>query len=209
LSDHILPGQGSLFATDALHRPDPERLKDLRSFAVKCQNCALRANRQNVVFGEGNPNRPPVVFIGEGPGALEDAAGRPFVGPVGQLLDKMILAMGLTREQVYLCFIVACRPKHSPPAPEEILACREWWVGQLRAIQPQIIVAMGATATRALLEPKKEEPILAYRKKWHTWQGLPLRVTYHPSFLILNPREKPAAWMDLQEVVKKLKSLDV
>lgn len=159
------------------------------------------------MFGAGNPNSPPIAFIGEAPGELEDGSGKPFEGAAGQLLDNMLKAMSLTRDQVYMCTVLSCRiPIRRPPSAEELFACRDWWVGQLRAVQPLVIVTLGTTATTALLEPKKVEDIGTYRKKWHMWQGIPLRATYHPSFLVRNPADKPAAWMDLQEVMKLLKS---
>jgi uracil-DNA glycosylase family 4 len=195
--------QLGLFNEEVLRKPDPVLLESLRVASKSCKRCSLSSQCRQPVFGEGNPNRPPVAFVGEAPGANEDLQGRPFVGPAGELLNKMIEAMGLTREGIYIFNVLLCRPPgNRPPYPEEILMCREWFVGQARAVQPRIIVALGATAANVLLENRKEEPVGVMRKGWHDWQGIPVRVTYHPSFLLRTPEEKNEAWGDLQEVMK-------
>jgi len=198
--------QLGLFNDDVLRKPDPVLLANLRETSKSCISCVLRAQCTQPVFGEGNGDRPTLAFVGEAPGAIEDARGRPFVGPSGDLLDKMILAMGLSREGVYVLNIVMCRPPgNRRPAPDEITHCREWFTGQMRAVQPKIIVALGSTAGNVLLENKKEALVGVMRKDWHEWQGIPVRVTYHPSYLLRAPQEKNEAWGDLQEVMKLMK----
>lgn len=195
-----------MFSVAALCKPDPERLKALKAEALLCQKCAIRQTCRQVVFGEGRADRPLIAFVGEMPGATDDAQGRPFAGQAGDLLTKMILAMEIPREEVYFCNIVNCRPpENRPPSKEEIANCREWFTGQLRFVQPQIIVALGVAASNALLETKRPEPLTKHRGVWHEWQGIPMRVTFHPNHLHRHPLDKPYAWGDLQEVLKKLK----
>ena len=198
--------QLGLFNDDVLRKPDPVLLNNLREASKRCSACALRAQCIQPVFGEGNGDRPALAFVGEAPGSIEDSQGRPFVGPSGELLDKMIVAMGLSRASVYILNIVMCRPPgNRRPEPDEITRCREWFVGQMRAVQPKIIVALGSTAGNVLLETKKEALVGAMRKDWHEWQGIPVRVTYHPSYLLRVPQEKNDAWGDLQEVLKLMR----
>ena len=194
--------QGSLFADTS----NDGALVDLRERAMRCTSCKLQWTRRSVVFGEGNANRPNVCFVGEGPGANEDMDGRPFVGKAGQLLDKMIEAMKLTREQVYICNTVCCRPPDNrTPEPEEMIACRPFLLGQLHLVQPRIIVALGQTAATALT--KKAKPVSKLRGGWHEYGSTPLKVSFHPAYLLRNPQEKARAWQDMQEVIKKLGEL--
>ena len=207
MSDNPLPGQMALFDTKLLLKPDPERLLQLKQFALSCRKCGLRSGCKQVVFGEGCTDRPSIAFIGEGPGANEDSCGRPFIGKAGELLNSMLRAMEIPRSSVYICNIVCCRPpENRVPTREEAGACREWLVGQLRYIQPRVLVALGGTAANALLETKKTKTMHDLRKEWHEWQGIPMRATFHPAFLLRNPTEKSQAWSDLQEVLKMLKS---
>lgn len=207
MSDNPLPGQMALFSVSALCKPDPERLKALRAEAVLCQRCEIRKGCKQVVFGEGREDRPLIAFIGEAPGLNEDVEGRPIVGSPGDLLNRMISAMKLERSDCYFCNVIGCHPPDSrPPMKEEMASCREWLVGQLRFIQPQIIVAMGAFAANALTETKRPESLIKLRGIWHEWQGLPMRVTFSPHHLHRHPLDKPYAWNDMLEVLKRLKS---
>jgi DNA polymerase len=180
----------------------------LRAEAVLCRKCDLRKTCKQVVLGEGRIDRPLIAFVGEAPGINEDTQGLPFVGTAGDLLNRVIQAMQLQREDMYFLNAVACHPPDNrPPTKEEVASCREWFVGQLRFVQPQLIVALGATAANILLEAKKPEPLIKLRGSWHEWQGLPMRVTFSPGHLHRHPLDKAYAWVDMQEVLKKLKSL--
>jgi DNA polymerase len=189
-------------------------LNKLREMALVCQKCKLCKERKKVVFGEGCIKSPPICFIGEAPGANEDREGRPFIGKAGQLLDRMIKAMGYERADVYIANAVNCRPpENRKPEKEELDACKLFLVGQLRIVQPQIIVALGASAAQALTNRKTA--IGGLRGRWMEWEDkqrgksalgkpIPLRATYHPAYLLRNPRAKKAVWQDLQIVVKWL-----
>ena len=144
----------------------------------------------------GNPNAR-LVFVGEAPGADEDAQGEPFVGRAGQLLTKIIQAMGMQREDVYICNIIKCRPpSNRTPESDEILACQPFLLKQLQAIGPQFICALGGPATQTLLRTK--EPISRLRGRFYDFHGIPLLPTYHPAFLLRNPREKKTVWEDMK-----------
>ncbi len=168
-----------------------------------CTRCGLHKGRKNIVFGEGNP-KAVIVFVGEGPGQEEDIEGRPFVGAAGQLLtDIIVKGMGLTREEVYICNIVKCRPPNNRnPEPDEINSCEPFLTGQLRAINPRVIVALGNVAAKTLL--KTGEGITALRGTWHAYHGIPLMPTFHPAYLLRNPRDKKLVWEDIQKVMAKL-----
>jgi DNA polymerase len=174
-----------------------------------CQRCKLSQGRKSVVIGEGNP-KARLVFVGEGPGEQEDIQGRPFVGKAGQLLDKMIGAMGLTREDVMILNVVKCRPPgNRNPEPDEIEACSPFLYRQLDSIQPEIIVALGKFAAQTLL--KTEERISSLRGRFHriprkgVTEGAKLMPTFHPAFLLRNPESKREAWEDLKKVAVELK----
>jgi uracil-DNA glycosylase family 4 len=207
--------QNDLFSAEMLRGPGGEAaLKSLRSKALVCQKCPLHTERDKVVFGEGCHETPPIAFIGEGPGANEDKHGRPFIGPAGQLLDKQIEAMGFTREQVYICNVVCCRPpQNRKPEKAEAKACSQFLIGQLRVVRPRVIVALGASAAQALIN--SERGIGQLRGKWHSWTDkaknspvsgltIPLRATYHPAYLLRTPKAKAAVWKDLQIVLQWL-----
>ena len=152
------------------------------------------------MFGVGNP-KAELVFVGEGPGADEDQQGIPFVGKAGQLLTKMIEAMGLQREQVYICNIVKCRPPNNRnPEPDEVAACEPFLRAQLGAIEPKLIVALGKFAAQTLL--RDATPITRLRGNWREYCGIPVMPTFHPAYLLRNPAEKKNAWLDLQQVMK-------
>jgi len=168
-----------------------------------CTRCPLAyAGRHSIVFGDGSPNAR-LMFIGEGPGADEDKQGLPFVGRAGQLLNNMIVAMGLQREDVYIANIVKCRPPNNRvPEPVEANTCSQFLLRQIDVVQPQVIVALGATAATYLLGVRRS--LSALRGRWHTCRGAKLAVTYHPAFLLRDPRQKAEAWKDLQMVMTEL-----
>lgn len=200
--------QQPLFAEAVLRKSiSQEDWTALKERALGCRKCSLRQTASKVVFGEGNIDNPPICFVGEGPGANEDLMGRPFVGRAGELLEKMIIASGYRREDIYICNIVQCRPPgNRVPEPKERESCEEWLTLQIRGIQPKTIVALGATAARALLGKKHAKSgVSDLRNRWFTWEGIPLRVSYHPAYLLRNPLEKPQAWVDLQNVLKKIR----
>lgn len=167
-----------------------------------CRLCKLCQGRKNVVFGDGSLDAE-LVFIGEGPGRDEDAQGLPFVGAAGQLLNKIIDAMKMRREEVYICNIVKCRPPNNrPPEPDEIAACMPYLEQQLSVIHPKVICAMGKTAASALLET--ESPMGALRGRTFERNGIPLIVTYHPAYLLRNPAAKKDVWEDMKKVLALL-----
>ncbi len=168
-----------------------------------CTRCPLAyAGRRTIVFGDGNPNAR-LMFVGEGPGADEDTSGIPFVGKAGQLLNNMIQAMGLKREEVYIANIVKCRPPaNRVPEPVEANTCDQFLLRQIDVVQPQVVVALGSTAATYLLGVKLS--LSALRGRWHSCRGAKLAVTYHPAFLLRDPRMKSEAWKDLQIVMKEM-----
>jgi uracil-DNA glycosylase len=167
-----------------------------------CTRCALSRNRNKIVFGDGDPNAR-LMFVGEGPGADEDAQGLPFVGRAGQLLNNMIAAMGLKREQVYIANIVKCRPpQNRVPEPEEANTCTPFLFQQIDIIRPQVLVALGSTAAVYLLGIKSS--LSGLRGRVHSWRGSKLIVTYHPAYLLRDPRQKKEAWQDLQLAMVEL-----
>jgi DNA polymerase len=177
-------------------------LQALRGEIGDCTRCTLAAGRHNLVFGDGDPNAR-LMFVGEGPGADEDAQGLPFVGRAGQLLNNMINAMGLRRDQVYIANIVKCRPpQNRVPEPIEANTCSPFLFRQIDIIHPEVIVALGATAATYLLGAKS--PLGALRGRIHQARGLKLIVTYHPAFLLRDPRQKKEAWADLQIAMAEL-----
>jgi DNA polymerase len=182
--------------------PTSSSLEQVRAELGDCKRCELCQKRKNIVFGVGNP-KAELVFVGEGPGENEDLQGEPFVGAAGQLLTKMIEAMGLSREQVYICNVVKCRPPNNRnPEPDEIAACEPFLLGQLGAIQPKVIVTLGKFAAQTLL--RDQTPITRMRGNWRTFNGIKLMPTFHPSYLLRDPSEKRKAWADLQLVMKEL-----
>jgi DNA polymerase len=168
-----------------------------------CTRCPLAyAGRRKIVFGDGSPTAR-LMFVGEGPGADEDAQGVPFVGKAGQLLNNMIAAMGLARTEVYIANIVKCRPPgNRVPEPVEANTCSQFLLRQIDVVQPEVIVALGATAAMYLLGVKQS--LSSLRGRWHACRGAKLAVTYHPAFLLRDPRQKAEAWKDLQMVMGEL-----
>jgi DNA polymerase len=177
-------------------------LKLIREEIGDCTRCALAAGRNKLVFGDGDPNAR-LMFVGEGPGADEDASGLPFVGRGGQLLNNMIQAMGLKREQVYIANVVKCRPpQNRTPEPEEAFTCSPFLFRQIDVVRPQVIVALGQTAVTYLTGEKRS--LANWRGTVHPLRGTKLIVTYHPAFLLRDPNQKKHAWADLQIAMREL-----
>ena len=178
-------------------------ISELRGTIEKCKLCAeLAKKRHKVVFGSGSTTAK-LVFVGEAPGADEDAQGLPFVGRAGQLLTKIIEAMGLTRDQVFICNVLKCRPpENRQPAPKEVDNCRPYLKRQLELIRPKVIVALGNHAVRALLQ--KEDGISGLRGTFQKYEGIPVMCTYHPAYLLRSPGEKRKVWEDMKKVMKLL-----
>ena len=168
-----------------------------------CRKCSeLARARHNVVFGVGNP-RTELMFIGEAPGADEDERGEPFVGRAGQLLTKIIEAMGFKREEIYIANILKCRPpENRAPLPNETANCLPYLQRQIELIQPKVIVALGATALRALLDI--QIGITKMRGNWYDYRGIPIMPTFHPAYLLRNPPAKKEVWQDMKTVLAKL-----
>ncbi len=177
-------------------------LEEVREELGECTRCKLHKGRHNIVFGVGNP-KARLMFVGEAPGEDEDLQGFPFVGKAGQLLTKMIEAMGLRRDDVYICNTVKCRPPNNRnPEPDELEACEPFLKGQLAAVRPEAIVTLGKFAAQSLL--RDGTPISRLRGNWREYQGIPVMPTFHPAYLLRSPQEKGKVWADLQEVMKKL-----
>jgi len=181
----------------------PVALKAIQEEIGDCTRCPLAyAGRRKIVFADGDPNAR-LMFVGEGPGADEDMQGLPFVGKAGQLLNNMISAMGVKREQVYIANIVKCRPPgNRTPEPVEATTCSQFLLKQIDVVQPEVIVALGSTAATYLLGVKQS--LSGLRGRWHSCRGAKLAVTYHPAFLLRDPRQKTEAWKDLQMVMKEM-----
>ncbi len=183
---------------------DPvEALRLIREDIGDCTRCKLhQLGRKQIVFGVGNPQAE-LMFVGEGPGADEDEQGVPFVGRAGQLLTNMITAMGLSREQVYIANVVKCRPpQNRTPEPDECATCSPFLMRQIDVIKPKVIVALGAVASKNLLQVNA--PIGQLRGKWYDFRGTQLMVTFHPAYLLRDPSKKKEAWQDLQQVMTYL-----
>lgn len=196
--------QQALFNADELQVITGEsNVNVLRQRARTCQRCPLAWERTNSVFGTGNTTKPKVAFVGEAPGYYEDQQGEPFVGPSGKLLNRMLDAMRLRRRDIYICNTICCRPPgNRKPEPKELQACRPYLEGQLDAIQPGVIVALGASAIQALLGVKKSMHEL--REGWHEWRTVPLKATFHPAYLLRVETMKHAVWEDMQEVMARI-----
>jgi len=176
-----------------------ETLASVARKVKACRRCPLGAARTQAVPGQGNAT-PEILFVGEAPGADEDRQGLAFVGAEGQLLSRMIEAMGYTREQVFITNVVKCRPPDNrPPLPDELSACRSYLLAQVRRLRPKAIVALGAVPTRAMLGT--ETAISQLRGQWHTFENIRLMPTYHPAYLLRNPKAKHEVWNDLKAVL--------
>ena len=187
--------------------PENDTLLKIREDIGDCKRCRLCEQRNKIVFGSGNEEAR-LVFVGEGPGADEDAQGVPFIGRAGQLLTQMIDGTAkkegivITRQDVYICNVVKCRPpENRAPQPDELEICGQFLFRQLTAIRPKAICALGSTAAKAVLGTK--EGVTKLRGKWHTWRDIPVMVTYHPSYLLrlYNQNAKKEAWEDLKAVL--------
>ena len=196
-------------STDEPALPTEQKQSELAAMNAQevsvCKKCRLCETRTQTVFGEGDPNAK-IFFIGEGPGENEDLTGRPFVGRAGQLLDKMIVAMGLTREQVYIANIVKCRPpQNRTPAPDEVATCTPYLERQLNIVRPRVIVTLGRPATAYMLNDPKLTMGRA-RGHWHQWRGIKLMPTFHPSYVLRSytPETRRAVWSDLQQVIAEI-----
>ena len=182
--------------------PNPHtRLQRLAKDAADCTRCELHRGRTKSVFARGSPDTD-LAFVGEGPGFHEDQQGLPFVGRAGQLLDRMITAMGYARDHVYICNVVKCRPPDNrTPLPSEASACARFLVPQLETVDPKVIIALGRCAAENL---SCVPPSGKWRGIWGQWRGIPVMPTYHPAFLLRSPQFKKPVWEDLQEVLRKL-----
>ena len=176
-------------------------LDSIRQELGECTRCRLHEGRNHLVFGEGNPQAA-LIFVGEGPGREEDLQGKPFVGRAGELLTRIIEAIELTRDEVYIANIVKCRPPNNrDPKPDEIKTCLPFLIKQLEAIKPRIICALGTFAAQTLLGT--EERISTLRGHFHTYQGVKLMPTYHPAFLLRNPQFKRDVWEDMKMIMEE------
>jgi uracil-DNA glycosylase family 4 len=180
-------------------------LDDLYAAICDCQKCPLGQSRTRFVFGVGNPNAD-IMFVGEAPGADEDRLGEPFVGRAGKLLDKILAAMKLSRDDVFIANILKCRPPNNrDPKPEEAQTCEPYLHKQIKLIKPKIICCLGRIAAQRLLQT--EMTLGKMRDRWFDYQGTLLMVTYHPAALLRNPEYKRPTWEDMQKLMKKLEEL--
>lgn len=196
-----LPLKGEESMSD-VGSPVPESVEDVLHDLGDCRRCALGAGRTRLVFGVGNPEAR-IVFVGEAPGRDEDLQGEPFVGEAGQLLTRIIQAMGFDREEVYICNVLKCRPPgNRNPLPAEIEACQPFLLRQIKAVGPEVIVALGTFAAQTLLAVR--EPISMLRGRFHDYHGIPLMPTFHPAYLLRNPAMKREVWNDMKAVMRVL-----
>lgn len=201
---HVLPWKSTPQPASV---PSPElSLDELAAVVARCTLCALHKGRTRTVFGTGARDAR-LMFIGEGPGRDEDLQGEPFVGAAGQLLTRIIGAIGLRRDQVYIANIVKCRPPNNrTPHAEEIASCRPYLTAQIDLIRPRIICTLGNVAAQAILETT--EKISSLRGKFHRWRDILVMPTYHPAFLLRNPEKKRDVWEDMKMVQKELSQPD-
>ena len=187
-------------ARDSLTEPS---LAELEAVAKQCRECRLHRGRTHVVFGVGNPHAE-LMFVGEAPGRDEDRHGEPFVGRAGQLLTRIIEAIGMKRQDVYIANVIKCRPPDNRnPEEDEIAHCEPYLIRQIALVQPRLIVALGTFAAQTLLQTRL--PISQLRGRFHTYQGVKLMPTFHPAFLLRNPERKRAVWEDMQMVQRELR----
>ena len=180
----------------------PKSLEEMERSLSGCSLCSLSEQRESIVFGAGNPQAR-LVLVGEAPGHDEDEKGLPFVGEAGKLLDKILQAMNLSRQEVYICNVLKCRPPDNrDPQPDEIATCEPFLKQQLKLIQPELIVTLGRFATHELL--KTTEPIGKLRGHWYEYEGIPLMPTFHPAYLLRNPSGKRPVWEDMKQVMQRL-----
>ncbi len=202
------PRESAVLQTDLLEEKPlwgrEPRLEEVREVLGECTRCGLCEGRKTIVFGDGNPDAD-LMFIGEGPGEQEDLRGLPFVGRAGELLTAMIeRGLGLSRPDVYICNIVKCRPpRNRTPLPDEVAACRPFLEGQIDAVRPKVIVALGKPATSLLLG--RNVAITRVRGQWHEYRGIPLMPTFHPAFILrqYTPENRRLVWEDLKAALAK------
>jgi DNA polymerase len=203
--DPAAAGTGTEIASRKASSPsarDRPTLRHVHERLGDCRRCKLCRGRNSIVFGAGNPQAR-LMFVGEGPGLDEDLQGEPFVGAAGKQLDRMIAAMGLKRSQVYIANVVKCRPpRNRDPEPDEVAACEPFLRQQIRAVCPEVIVALGRVAAQVLL--RDTAAISRLRGQWRRYDGVPLMPTFHPAYLLRSPEGKKPAWLDLQAVMAKL-----
>lgn len=181
-----------------LNKEQIQLLENLRNETVGCQKCSLSKTRTNLVFGVGN-YKAELMFVGEAPGRDEDRQGEPFVGRAGQLLTKIIEAIGMKRTDVYIANVLKCRPPgNRNPLPEEIVLCMPYLIKQIDIIKPKVLCALGTFAAQTLLNTKA--PVGTLRGRFHEYQGIPMMVTYHPAYLLRNPNDKAKVWEDMKKV---------
>jgi uracil-DNA glycosylase len=198
----VLPAAPSVSLFDSMNKIAGDSLPSILGDIGECTRCKLHRGRTKLVFGDGNP-KADLVFVGEGPGRDEDAQGLPFVGRAGKLLTQMIEAMGLQRQDVYICNVVKCRPpENRTPEKDEVETCSPFLLRQLDAISPKVIVCLGSVAAQTLLETNRG--ISHFRGQWLEFRGTKLMATYHPAYLLRNPSAKGEVWKDLQKVMAVL-----
>jgi DNA polymerase len=198
----VFPAASGPSLFEAINRIPDDTLLKIRTDLGDCTRCKLHRGRTKLVFGDGNP-KAELVFVGEGPGRDEDAQGLPFVGRAGKLLTQMIEAMGLQRQDVYICNVVKCRPPDNrTPEKEEVETCSPFLLRQLDTISPKVIVCLGSVAAQTLLETNRG--ISHFRGQWLEFRGRKLMATYHPAYLLRNPSAKGEVWKDLQKVMAVL-----
>jgi uracil-DNA glycosylase len=198
----VFPAASGPSLFEAINKIADDTLPKIRTDLGDCTRCKLHRGRTKLVFGDGNP-KADLVFVGEGPGRDEDAQGLPFVGRAGKLLTQMIEAMGLQRQDVYICNVVKCRPpENRTPEKDEVETCSPFLLRQLDAISPKVIVCLGSVAAQTLLETNRG--ISHFRGEWLDFRGRKLMATYHPAYLLRNPSAKGEVWKDLQKVMAVL-----
>ena len=198
----VLPPEPKVSLFDAVNKISDDSLLKIRTDLGECPRCKLNSTRNKIVFGDGNP-KAQLVFVGEGPGRDEDAQGLPFVGRAGKLLTQMIEAMGLRREDVYICNVVKCRPPENRlPEKDEITTCSPFLFRQIDVIRPKVICALGSCASQTLLQTT--QGISRFRGEWFDFRDSKLIATYHPAYLLRNPSAKSEVWKDLQKVMAVL-----
>jgi uracil-DNA glycosylase len=198
----VFPAASGASLFEAINKVAGDTLLKIQDDLGDCTRCKLHRGRTKLVFGDGNP-KADLVFVGEGPGRDEDAQGLPFVGRAGKLLTQMIEAMGLQRQDVYICNVVKCRPpENRTPEKDEVSTCSPFLLRQLDAIAPKVIVCLGSVAAQTLLETNRG--ISHFRGEWLDFRGRKLMATYHPAYLLRNPSAKGEVWKDLQKVMAVL-----
>jgi uracil-DNA glycosylase family 4 len=198
----IIPPVAAPSLFEVAERVEGDTLEKIRQDLGECTRCRLHTARTHIVFGVGNA-KAQLVFVGEGPGHDEDVQGEPFVGRAGKLLTQMIEAMGLRRQDVYICNVVKCRPPENRlPEKDEIATCSPFLIRQLAAIQPKVICCLGACAAQTLLATN--QGISRFRGEWFDYRGAKLIATYHPAYLLRNPNAKGEVWKDLQKIMAVL-----